>query len=97
MALSATATEFAYSPRELAAPAGQRVRLTLKNDGVQPHNFVIEDVALRSAEVSGKKSLVVQFVAPQQPGRFPFYCSVPGHCASGMEGTLVVQEAGPPP
>jgi uncharacterized cupredoxin-like copper-binding protein len=28
---------------------------------------------------------------PVQPGRYQFYCSVPGHRESGMTGTLIVE------
>jgi len=33
-----------------------------------------------------------EFVIPVlTPGRYPFYCSTPGHQMAGMEGALVVE------
>lgn len=34
----------------------------------------------------------VIFMAPQEPGEYPFLCSFPGHCLVGMKGVLVVKK-----
>ncbi|MEO6876272.1 MAG: plastocyanin/azurin family copper-binding protein [Opitutaceae bacterium] len=33
----------------------------------------------------------VTFTAPTVPGKYPFLCSFPAHCAAGMRGVLVVK------
>jgi azurin len=32
------------------------------------------------------------FTAPTTPGEYPFLCSFPAHCVTGMKGTLVVKK-----
>lgn len=32
------------------------------------------------------------FTAPTVPGEYPFLCSFPAHCVTGMKGTLVVRK-----
>jgi azurin len=39
-----------------------------------------------------KESGEVTFVAPLEPGEYPFLCSFPGHCLVGMKGVLVVKK-----
>jgi azurin len=34
----------------------------------------------------------VTFMAPMEPGEYPFLCSFPGHCLVGMKGVLVVKK-----
>ncbi len=34
----------------------------------------------------------VTFRAPSEPGEYPFLCSFPAHCLTGMKGTLVVRK-----
>ena len=34
----------------------------------------------------------VTFLAPMEPGEYPFLCSFPGHCLVGMKGVLVVKK-----
>jgi azurin len=34
----------------------------------------------------------VTFVAPTEPGDYPFLCSFPGHCLVGMKGVLMVKK-----
>lgn len=38
-----------------------------------------------------KESDTVSFKAPDQPGRYPFFCSFPGHYQVGMKGELIVE------
>ncbi|MEP6811039.1 MAG: plastocyanin/azurin family copper-binding protein [Chthoniobacterales bacterium] len=33
----------------------------------------------------------ISFDAPSAPGKYPFLCSFPAHCAAGMKGVLVVK------
>lgn len=76
----------------LEAKAG-KVTITMRNPSPLPH-----DVAIKSA--SGRfvaKGPVVStggtstVTAALQPGTYVFYCTVPGHEAAGMKGTLTVE------
>lgn len=83
-------TEFAFSPANLTVAAGEKVKLTFKNDGGAPHNLVIEGLGVSTETISGGKSDTIEFTAPAS-GTYPIFCSVPGHRASGMEGSLIVE------
>ena len=37
------------------------------------------------------ETVEVSFVAPKEPGTYPYLCSFPGHYAVGMKGDLVVK------
>jgi plastocyanin len=54
------------------------------------------DVAIKGKGVSKKGKIVglggVSTVsATLKPGKYVFYCTVPGHEAAGMKGTLIVE------
>jgi len=66
------------------------VKVTLSNNGIAPHDFVIDGVTTSSV-ITGSSQTVVEFSAPNQPGTYPIYCSVGAHRSLGMEGKLVVQ------
>jgi len=34
----------------------------------------------------------ITFMAPREPGDYPFLCTFPGHCIVGMRGILVVKQ-----
>jgi plastocyanin len=53
--------------------------ISLKGNGVDLHGKVV---------ANGDVSTVV--VADLKPGSYTYYCSVPGHEAAGMKGTLTV-------
>jgi hypothetical protein len=68
------------------------VKIAFTNMSPLPHNLTI---ATRSGTVigatptfrSGAKALTLHL----RPGRYRFYCSVPGHRSAGMQGTLVAK------
>lgn len=85
--LSVEATNFAFAPDKLTAPAGIiGVDLTSTN-GV--HDFVIEGVPGFQVEATSGESSSRK--VELKPGTYTFYCSISGHRAQGMEGTLTVK------
>ena len=96
--------DIAFDRDRLEAAVGQVVAITLENTGTLNHDFTIDAV---SAEVSAvgqrrpddfavhvalkRKQEAVLLLRVTEPGEYTFYCSVPGHRQSGMEGTLVVR------
>jgi plastocyanin len=80
-----------YTTTSLTAKAGA-VSIDFTNKAPLSHNLTI---ASSSGEVlgatptftGGSKTLSLTL----KPGTYKFYCTVPGHRAAGMEGTLTVQ------
>jgi plastocyanin len=82
--------QLAYTAKSLSAKAGQ-VTIEFTNRSPVPHNLTIAQGskvlgATPTFEGSSKK-----LGLNLKPGTYTFYCSVPGHRAAGMEGTLTVQ------
>lgn len=83
------AGQLAYTTKSLTAKAG---KLTIDFSNASP---VEHDVAIALGSTvagqtpiftGGSKTLTVTL----KPGTYTFYCTVPGHRAAGMEGTLTV-------
>lgn len=95
------ASEFAFHPASIQLVAGQKVTLTIVNEGAIPHDFQIQ--ALEAEDIQGGRSgdqvytptidpgqrLSITFV-PQASGSYTFVCTVPGHEEAGMTGEAVV-------
>lgn len=75
-----------FSPGRLEATSGP-VSVRVKNTDLFWHTFTIDelDVDLR---IPVKATRRITFDA--LPGRYEYYCAIPGHDAAGMNGTLVV-------
>ncbi len=88
---SPEAGDLIFEPDALDAKAGEVV-LTYTNPSEVPHNVAIEgdgeDLA-QSETVTGGDS--ADATAELEPGEYIFYCSIPGHRESGMEGALTVE------
>lgn len=82
------AREFSFSPTELTIPAGRTVNLTLVNEGDLPHDVTISALGFSLPASPGASASGALTVTT--PGRYEFFCSVPGHREAGMSGTLVV-------
>ena len=83
-------TEYSFSPSSITVSAGDRVKITFKNEGRILHNLVIRDLGVGTRTIGSGQSDTVEFVAPQS-GTYTFICSLPGHATSGMVGDLIVE------
>jgi plastocyanin len=81
------AGNFFFKPGTVHAPAGiDRVELVGRGGD---HTLVIDGVKDFKLSVGGDgdtDSAKVNF----RPGKYTFYCDIPGHRAAGMEGTITV-------
>jgi plastocyanin len=81
-----------FSKSTLEAPAGT-VTLVMENPSALEHNIAVRGGGLdEQGEVVGQgdeSTVTVEL----EPGEYEFYCSVPGHEAAGMRGTLTVTGA----
>ena len=78
-----------FDKTTLEAPAG-KVTIVLTNDSSVPHDVAIEGngVDVTSEEVDSGGTASVS--ATLEPGTYTFLCTVPGHEAAGMKGTLTI-------
>lgn len=88
--LTFVAQDIAYAGAPSQAPAGPIV-VELINEGSIEHDVTIEErgdqvvtTASGGETTSGQVDL--------EPGTYTYYCSIPGHRAAGMEGTLTVED-----
>jgi uncharacterized cupredoxin-like copper-binding protein len=86
-----TGSTLAYTTKSATAKAGQ-VSIEFDNPQEMQHDVAIEN---SSGEVLGETELVAAGTATTtvdlKPGKYTFFCTVPGHREAGMEGTLTVK------
>ncbi len=90
------AQDFRFSPDTIRLRADAPARLTIVNEGREPHEFagpLLTDRRVRLLSAPGSfrlppgRSITIVLQAP--PGTYPFRCRVRGH--PGMEGTVIVE------
>jgi uncharacterized cupredoxin-like copper-binding protein len=85
-AVTVTATEFKFKLSKASVPHG-KVTFTLVNKGNVPHDF----------KIAGKKTPLVspgksaKLTVTLKKGKSAYLCTVPGHAAAGMKGSLTVK------
>lgn len=83
------AGQLAYTTKSLSAKAG-KVTIDFSNASPVEHDVAIAQGSTVAGQTpvftGGSKTLTVTL----KPGSYTFYCTVPGHRAAGMEGTLTV-------
>jgi len=87
--LAADPTALAFDQTELTAKAG-KVTIDFDNPAALEHNVVIEEDGKELAGFEPITEGEETLSADLKPGTYTFFCSVPGHRESGMEGTLTV-------
>jgi plastocyanin len=92
LALAADPTgQLKFDASTLTAKAG-KVSIKFTNSSPVAHNLTIESSGGQTLGATptfsgGSKSLSLSL----KPGTYTFFCSVPGHRAAGMSGTLTVR------
>lgn len=81
----------AYTTTQASTKAGN-VTVEFNNSQAVPHDVAIEEpggktVGQTEVITEGSDSTTVDL----KPGKYTFYCSVPGHREAGMEGTLTAE------
>ncbi len=78
--------QLAYVNKTATAKPGN-VTITIENKSAVPHNIKIDGIGQTKVVTKGDAS----FQADLKPGKYTYFCTVPGHQAAGMEGTLTVK------
>jgi plastocyanin len=84
-----TLDQLKFDPSEITASPGQEIHVI--NDGVMQHDFIIDELDMATDLLNNGEEQTVTVPADAKPGDYTYYCSVPGHRESGMEGTLTVK------
>jgi mono/diheme cytochrome c family protein len=80
----------AFSAGKATAPAGA-LELIMKNLASIQHNIAVEGTGVdKKGPVVGKGG-TSDVKVKLKPGKYTFLCTVPGHAAGGMKGTLTVK------
>ncbi len=81
-----------FDPSSITVRTGQPVQLTLQNKGQMPHDFTLGDGVAQPVKITamGGQTASGTFTI-DKPGTYSFECSMPGHAAAGMRGTIAVQ------
>jgi nitrite reductase (NO-forming) len=81
-----------FAPSSLVVRAGQPVELTLRNGGGIPHDFTLTEDTSRPVKIEAQSGQTARGTFTiDTPGTYAFVCSVPGHAAAGMRGTITAQ------
>jgi plastocyanin len=83
--------DLAYTATSASTEAGE-VTIDFKNPQSLTHDVAIEDSSGETiAETEEIGQGETSTAANLKPGKYTFYCTVPGHREAGMEGTLTVK------
>lgn len=88
--VTVTGDEYSFSPASLTFTNGETVKLTFKNAGKMPHDFVVDELGIKSKVIAGGTEDTATFTV-EKPGTFESYCSIGNHRAMGMKGSVVVK------
>ena len=88
--LTVTANDFSFSPSELVVTRGEAINVILVNEGAITHDLSIPQLGIRIVAAAGESG--AEGFVPDTTGAYDVVCTYPGHAASGMTGTLIVQD-----
>jgi len=81
-------TEFHFQLSSSSVAKPGTVSFAVTNKGTLAHNFKIDGKKTPTLAPGKSTTLTVTF---KKAGRYPYLCTIPGHAAAGMKGTLTVK------
>jgi RNA methyltransferase, TrmH family len=104
--INVTLTDFAFTPNAFTVPAGEEITLTVTNNGVVVHNFIImklgttaggawdeadqANIFWEERDIQPDGNFNVTFTAPVEPGEYQIVCRTQGHIYSEVYQTSEV-------
>lgn len=88
-AASIEAFDIGFSESELTLKPGDTISFT--NTGALEHDFVVDALGIEEYAEAGGPAVTITIPEDAEPGEYEFYCSIPGHKAAGMVGTLTIE------
>jgi plastocyanin len=82
--------QLAYITKKATAPAG-KLEIDSKNASSTPHDIAIEGNGVKENGKTVSGGGVSTISVDLKAGTYTYFCTLPGHRAGGMEGTLTVQ------
>jgi plastocyanin len=86
--VTVAASSFRFEPAEIHARVGENLAVVLTSTDLL-HDFTIDELDAHVAADRGETAR--GGVVASRAGRYPYYCTVPGHRQAGMEGVLIVE------
>jgi plastocyanin/mono/diheme cytochrome c family protein len=81
---------YSWSTTEITVKPGDTIAV-VPSGGLE-HDFVVDELGINEPLPAGSSdAIMVTIPEDAEPGEYTFYCSVPGHRESGMEGTLTIE------
>lgn len=77
-----TIKDHQFSPKELTVPAGQKIKLVIKNEDATPAEF--ESHGMKREKVVGAKAKITVFVGPLSAGRYEYFDDFHRDTTSGV-------------
>ena len=82
--------QLAYASTRATAEAGP-LKIESKNDAQIPHDIALEGGGVNEKGETVQDGGTSEIEVDVQAGEYTYYCTLPGHRAGGMEGTLTVE------
>jgi plastocyanin len=86
--ITVKASNFEFAPDRLAVEQGEEIALRLQSED-SSHDFAIDGLG-HVADVGGGETTTAR-LRIDDPGKYTYFCTVPGHRDGGMEGTITVR------
>jgi cytochrome c oxidase subunit 2 len=64
-----------FAPQLLRVPAGEKIKLRVRNVDTVTHGFAIPALQVDAGEIKAGHTAIVEFT-PEKPGQYDYYCTV---------------------